>query len=179
MTVDEIRSMYSMTDIVNMYGFKVVRGMICCPFHNDKTPSMKIFPKRYHCFTCQAHGDILDFIQKYEKVPFKEAFQRLGGTYKASKEFLLSVQKEKERKAQILQKATRQRELMRSEEKGADYLKKLLKETDINSEKYKKIMLELVCVFWKIVMRTGWLEDDNESLKNIEEGFKAWLAWID
>lgn len=179
MTVDEIRSMYSMTDIVNMYGFKVVRGMICCPFHNDKTPSMKIFPKRYHCFTCQAHGDILDFIQKYEKVPFKEAFQRLGGTHEASREFLLSVQKEKERKAEILQKATEQKELLRREEKGADFLKKLLKETNKDSEKYAKIMLELVRVFWKIVIHTGWLEDDNESLKNIEEEFKIWLTWID
>ena len=179
MTVDEIRSMYSMTDIVNMYGFKMARGMICCPFHNDKTPSMKIFPQRYHCFTCQAHGDILDFVQKYEKVPFKEAFQRLGGTHEASKEFLLSVQKEKKQKAKIPQKITEQRKLAREEEKGADYLKKLLKETDKNSEEHKKIMMELVRVFWRIVIHTRWLEDDNESLKNIEEGFKAWLAWID
>ena len=32
------------------YGIRVGRnGMACCPFHNDKTPSMKL-DRRYHCF---------------------------------------------------------------------------------------------------------------------------------
>ena len=34
------------------YGIHVNRnGMACCPFHNDKTPSMKL-DRRYHCFGC-------------------------------------------------------------------------------------------------------------------------------
>ena len=37
-----------------MYGIAVRRnGMACCPFHKDKTPSMKL-DKRFHCFGCQA-----------------------------------------------------------------------------------------------------------------------------
>ena len=39
------------------YGIHVNRnGMACCPFHNDKTPSMKL-DRRYHCFGCGADGD--------------------------------------------------------------------------------------------------------------------------
>ena len=42
------------------YGIHVGRnGMACCPFHNDKTPSMKL-DRRYHCFGCGADGDVID-----------------------------------------------------------------------------------------------------------------------
>jgi len=44
------------------YGIRVNRnGMACCPFHNDKTPSMKL-DKRFHCFGCGADGDVIDFV---------------------------------------------------------------------------------------------------------------------
>lgn len=44
------------------YGIKVRRnGMACCPFHNDKTPSMKV-DIRYYCFGCKATGDVIDFV---------------------------------------------------------------------------------------------------------------------
>lgn len=34
------------------YGLQVKHGGMCrCPFHNDKTPSMKV-DKRFHCFGC-------------------------------------------------------------------------------------------------------------------------------
>ena len=43
-----------------MYGIWVNRnGMACCPFHDDKHPSMKV-DKRFHCFGCQADGDVID-----------------------------------------------------------------------------------------------------------------------
>lgn len=34
--------------------------MACCPFHDDKHPSMKV-DRRFHCFGCQADGDVIDF----------------------------------------------------------------------------------------------------------------------
>ena len=41
------------------YGFKVNRnGMICCPFHNDRHPSMKV-DKGFCCFACGAKGDVI------------------------------------------------------------------------------------------------------------------------
>ena len=42
------------------YGIHVNRnGMACCPFHHDKTPSMKL-DQRYHCFGCGAVGYMVD-----------------------------------------------------------------------------------------------------------------------
>ena len=46
------------------YGIRVNRnGMCLCPFHEDKHPSMKV-DKRFHCFACQADGDVIDFASR-------------------------------------------------------------------------------------------------------------------
>ena len=46
--------------------------MCVCPFHEDKTPSMKV-DHRFHCFGCQADGDVIDFVSRLENVSPKEA----------------------------------------------------------------------------------------------------------
>ena len=44
------------------YGFQVNRNsMICCPFHSDKHPSMKV-DERYYCFGCHETGDVINFV---------------------------------------------------------------------------------------------------------------------
>ena len=42
----------NMADVLKEYGIKRTRGMFCCPFHNDKTPSAKCYKKTYYCFAC-------------------------------------------------------------------------------------------------------------------------------
>ena len=43
------------------YGLPVNRsGMACCPFHDDRTPSMKLYPDHFHCFGCGQTGDVID-----------------------------------------------------------------------------------------------------------------------
>ena len=60
------------------YGFPVDRhGMMCCPFHNDKHPSMKV-DVRYYCFGCQEHGDVIDFVSKVFGVSPYEAAKKLA-----------------------------------------------------------------------------------------------------
>ena len=55
------------------YGIRVGRnGMCACPFHDDKNPSMKV-DRRFHCFGCQADGDVIDFVSRLENVSPKEA----------------------------------------------------------------------------------------------------------
>lgn len=48
-----------------------------CPFHNDKHPSMMVSKTRqtYHCFVCGAHGDVIDFVQKYNDISFAAALR--------------------------------------------------------------------------------------------------------
>lgn len=55
------------------YGVQVGRnGMACCPFHDDKHPSMKV-DRRFHCFGCQADGDVIDFTARLFGLNNKEA----------------------------------------------------------------------------------------------------------
>ena len=56
------------------YGFPVDRhGMICCPFHNDKHPSMKV-DARYYCFGCHETGDVISFVAKvFDLTPYEAA----------------------------------------------------------------------------------------------------------
>ena len=54
-----------------------------CPFHDERTPSFGIDPvqKVYHCFGCQASGDLFTFVQETEGVDFKGALELLAGRY--------------------------------------------------------------------------------------------------
>ena len=74
-----------MESVINMYGLHSKRGFCKCPFHSgDNTPSMKVYKDGYHCYGCGANGDIFTFVQEYEGINFKTAFQKLGGNYKYS-----------------------------------------------------------------------------------------------
>ena len=68
------------------YGIRVGRnGMACCPFHNDKTPSMKL-DRRYHCFGCGADGDVIDFTAALYGLGKKEAAVQLARDFGLSYE---------------------------------------------------------------------------------------------
>ena len=63
------------------YGGRVNRnGMALCPFHNDKNPSMKV-DRRFHCFGCQADGDVIDFVAKLYALSSKKAAVKLAGDF--------------------------------------------------------------------------------------------------
>ncbi len=84
MTKEEIKQAYSMQRVVAEYGIKVNRaGFISCPFHREKTASMKIYKDSFHCFGCGTSGDVFTFVSQMHHCSFKEAFMRLGGTYEA------------------------------------------------------------------------------------------------
>ncbi len=64
-----------------MYGIQVRRGgMACCPFHDDKIPSMKI-DRRFHCFGCQADGDVIDFTARLFGLSSKDAAEKLAADF--------------------------------------------------------------------------------------------------
>ena len=89
MTTDEIKQSVSMREVAERYGYHPNRaGFISCPFHQgDRTPSMKIYPKDYHCHACGANGDIFSFVMGMENCDFKTAYKRLGGSYKQSSDY--------------------------------------------------------------------------------------------
>lgn len=80
MTVDDIKTLYSMKDIADKYGIQQNSSGFCiCPFHNEKTASLKLYRNHFHCFGCHAHGDVIKFVMLMDNVTWKEAFKSLGG----------------------------------------------------------------------------------------------------
>ena len=53
-------------------------GMACCPFHDDKNPSMKLNEEYFYCFGCGATGDVIDFAAKLFDLSPKEAAEKLA-----------------------------------------------------------------------------------------------------
>lgn len=70
----------------SFYGIRVGRnGMVCCPFHNDRTPSMKV-DSRFYCFGCGASGDVIDFAALLHGLGKREAAVRLAENFGVSYE---------------------------------------------------------------------------------------------
>lgn len=79
-TATEIKNLITMDDIAIKYGFKPNRsGFINCPFHNENTPSLKMYKgnKGFSCFGCGESGDIIQFVMKYFEINFMQALVKI------------------------------------------------------------------------------------------------------
>jgi DNA primase len=86
---DIISEIRSRADIVAVVGQHVQlkkagrnwKGL--CPFHGEKTPSFNVSPDKgfFHCFGCQKHGDVFDFVMELEGKSFVEAAEQLGARF--------------------------------------------------------------------------------------------------
>jgi DNA primase len=91
MDIQEIKSRLTLANLIQYYGYKATKNnRICCPFHEDKTPSMQLYWKTQtaYCFSsnCKTHGkaiDVIDFIMYQENInkheAIKKAIEILGG----------------------------------------------------------------------------------------------------
>jgi len=82
-TIAEIRERTDILAVVGEYVRLKKRGTNhtgLCPFHNEKTPSFNVNPARgfYHCFGCQASGDVIRFLMQIEGISFPEATRNLA-----------------------------------------------------------------------------------------------------
>ena len=79
MEIIDIKATLSIQTVLNYYNLSVDRNQrLCCPWHNDKTPSLQIYPSTntWTCFSsnCEAgSGDVIEMIQKMEKCSKHEA----------------------------------------------------------------------------------------------------------
>ena len=75
---DAVKRAVTTRQTAEMYGLKVRRNnMVSCPFHNDRTPSMKV-DKRFHCFGCGAGGDVIDFVSRLYGISSLEAAKKIA-----------------------------------------------------------------------------------------------------
>src|SRR5919109_1646307 len=85
-SIERVRAAADIVEVVQGYTElrrSGARFMGRCPFHDERTPSFSVDPgaKLYHCFGCQAGGDVFTFIKEKEGVEFREAVERLADRY--------------------------------------------------------------------------------------------------
>ena len=176
------------------YGIKVGRnGMAVCPFHPDKNPSMKL-DKRYHCFACQADGDVIDFVAKYFNLSVKESAEKLAEDFSVPYEKYQSYNKTKDyqkpkQKKQTLDQFFHEQQI-RFFRVYSDYFHLLKKwkveyapriEDDDWHPLFVEAMEKYTLIEYKMdVLLSGSLEDRarlildcQEEVKNIEQRIKA------
>ncbi|MEG1758262.1 MAG: CHC2 zinc finger domain-containing protein [Oscillospiraceae bacterium] len=113
---DYIRSAASMKEVVELYGMTPNRaGFIDCPFHDEKTASMKIYAKRAVCFGCGWSGGIIDFVGSLFDLPFVSAKERLANDLGLSER--LSVPDPRDLRRRDDEKRKKEAELERQREK--------------------------------------------------------------
>lgn len=82
---NEIKTMVSAKEAAEFYGYKPNRsGFICCPFHGEDTPSLKVYDgaRGFHCFGCGAHGDVTDLVARLFDLPFLEAQAKINEDFR-------------------------------------------------------------------------------------------------
>ena len=64
------------------YGLPIQQGsMVCCPFHADRTPSMKLNEDYFYCFGCGAHGDVIALTAQLFNLLPVEAAKKLAADF--------------------------------------------------------------------------------------------------
>lgn len=110
-----------MAEIASFYGFTPSRtNMICCPFHHDKTASLKLYPTRWQCFGCNEGGDAIDFVRALFNLSFPASIDRI------SSDFGLGIEREKPDPAALARIRAERAERERRKEEKAERQRRLL-----------------------------------------------------
>lgn len=134
---DQVKSLVTIQDVAEHYGFHPNRaGYICCPFHREKTASLKLYSDQrgWCCFGCHAGGTVIDFVMKLFDIPFRQAILRINADFAlgltwdkpdpAVRSAILEARRrEAQRKAKLEQLEDKHRELASEHQYWWDVLK--------------------------------------------------------
>lgn len=79
---ESVKAAVTLRHAAETYGLRVLRnGMTCCPFHEDRHPSLKLNKDYFFCFGCGASGDVIDFTGRLFGISLKDAAQKLAADF--------------------------------------------------------------------------------------------------
>lgn len=83
---DKLRSQILTSEVVGKKVKLKLRGKEfsgLCPFHNEKSPSFTVNDQKgfYHCFGCQAHGDVISFVMHSDGLEYPDAVKQLADEF--------------------------------------------------------------------------------------------------
>lgn len=74
-----VKATVNLREAADYYGLKQNKNhMVCCPFHNDRHPSMKLNEDYFYCFGCGATGDVIELVSRLFGLSAYEAAQKLA-----------------------------------------------------------------------------------------------------
>ena len=78
----EARERVSTEEAARLYGFALNRaGFICCPFHGERSPSLKLWADHWYCFGCHEGGSVIDFVGKLFGISPLDAVRKLNADF--------------------------------------------------------------------------------------------------
>ena len=79
---ESVKAAVTVRQAAEHYGLEVNLGnMVCCPFHNDRTPSMKLNEDYFYCFGCGATGDVIDLAARLFGLSGYDAAKKLAANF--------------------------------------------------------------------------------------------------
>ena len=79
---EEVKALVDMPTAARHYGVEVGRNnMAVCPFHHERTPSMKLYERNFYCFGCGEHGDVISLVQELFSLTPMEAVKQLNSDF--------------------------------------------------------------------------------------------------
>ena len=74
-----VRDTVDMDTILSLYGYTPKRGFMVCPFHGEKTGSLKVYKgaRGWHCYGCGRGGSVIDFVMEHEGCDFATAVRAI------------------------------------------------------------------------------------------------------
>lgn len=164
----EVKEHLTTRQVAEFYGLQVKRnGFACCPFHEEKHPSMKL-DRNYHCFGCGIGGDVIDYVSRMLGLSQYEAALKL------IEEFHLPIQGkvklDRLQKKQFREVKAEQAHLFRIK----DRFKKWCNQT---IEKLKGCLLEIeqIGIFLKDQSPEMVFSEDYATLLHAEPVMEYWL----
>ena len=84
---ESVKAAVTLRQAAEHYGLTVSRnGMTCCPFHEDRHPSLKLNEDFFYCFGCGTSGDVIDFTARLFGISLKDAAEKLAADFGISAE---------------------------------------------------------------------------------------------
>lgn len=184
----KIKEFVTTRQAAERYGLKVNKnGMVCCPFHNDKHPSMKV-DKGFYCFACGAKGDVIHFVERMYGLSPYEAAKKLADDFQIPVESKTVKSKHHVNKKRIQKKSSYQlkQEFEKWEKYGicilSDYLHLLEEwkqqyapryfEDEWKDEFVEACKCREITEYYRDILLTGELEDRIDFLLNKGEEVK-------
>ena len=164
---ENVRAGVTARGAAEMYGIHVNRnGMACCPFHNDRHPSMKL-DTRFHCFGCQTDGDAIDLTGRLFGLAPGDAAKKLAEDFGISYEE--PKKKKRRKKDQKPKPETKESKVIRIEKR----IHKWLDHAADVLIRYRKWL-----TFWEDFYKPEITDEDWHPLFCESLDKKAWIDYL-